>query len=129
EVVGGIVVMRHGENALQTIAAVKEKLEELKQGLPEGVKVVPTYDRSSLIQASTDNLTTKLIEEMFFVAVVCILFLWHARSAVVAIISLPLSVLFAVWIMNMLGISANIMSLGGIAIAIGALVDAAIVMI
>ena len=129
EVVGGIVVMRHGENALQTIAAVKDKLEELKQGLPEGVKVVPTYDRSNLIQASTDNLTTKLIEEMFFVAVVCILFLWHARSAVVAIVSLPLSVLFAVWIMNMLGISANIMSLGGIAIAIGALVDAAIVMI
>ena len=129
EVVGGIVVMRHGENGLQTIAAVKDKLEELKQGLPEGVKVVPTYDRSSLIQASTDNLTTKLIEEMFLVALVCILFLWHARSAVVAIISLPLSVLFAVWIMNMLGISANIMSLGGIAIAIGALVDAAIVMI
>ena len=129
EVVGGIVVMRYGANALQTIDNVKAKLDELKQGLPEGVELVTTYDRSQLIQASVDNLTSKLIEEMALVAIVCVLFLWHARSALVAVISLPLSVLLAIWIMNGLGISANIMSLGGIAIAIGALVDAAIVMI
>lgn len=129
EVVGGIVVMRYGANALQTIDNVKAKLDELKQGLPEDVELVTTYDRSQLIQASVDNLTSKLIEEMALVAIVCVLFLWHARSALVAVISLPLSVLLAIWIMNGLGISANIMSLGGIAIAIGALVDAAIVMI
>ena len=129
EVVGGIVVMRYGANALQTIDNVKAKLEQLQQGLPEGVELVTTYDRSELIQASVDNLTTKLIEEMALVAIVCVLFLWHARSALVAVVSLPLSVLLAIWIMNGLGISANIMSLGGIAIAIGALVDAAIVMI
>lgn len=129
EVVGGIVVMRYGANALQTIDNVKAKLEQLQQGLPEGVELETTYDRSELIQASVDNLTTKLIEEMALVAIVCVLFLWHARSALVAVVSLPLSVLLAIWIMNGLGISANIMSLGGIAIAIGALVDAAIVMI
>ncbi|WP_404401508.1 CusA/CzcA family heavy metal efflux RND transporter [Idiomarina seosinensis] len=129
EVVGGIVVMRYGANALQTIEAVKAKLEELQQGLPEGVEVVPTYDRSELIRASVDNLSSKLLQEMALVAIVCVVFLWHARSALIAVISLPLSVLLAIWVMNSLGISANIMSLGGIAIAIGALVDAAIVMI
>lgn len=129
EVVGGIIVMRYGANALQTIDNVKAKLQSLQQGLPEGVELVTTYDRSDLINASVDNLTSKLIEEMALVAIVCVLFLWHARSALVAVISLPLSVLLAIWIMNGLGISANIMSLGGIAIAIGALVDAAIVMI
>lgn len=129
EVVGGIIVMRYGANALQTIDNVKAKLQSLQQGLPDGVELVTTYDRSDLINASVDNLTSKLIEEMALVAIVCVLFLWHARSALVAVISLPLSVLLAIWIMNGLGISANIMSLGGIAIAIGALVDAAIVMI
>ncbi|RUO75855.1 efflux RND transporter permease subunit [Idiomarina seosinensis] len=129
EVVGGIIVMRYGANALQTIERVKNKLKQLQQGLPQGVEIVTTYDRSQLIQASVDNLTSKLLEEMALVAIVCVLFLWHARSALVAVISLPLSVLFAIWVMNGLGISANIMSLGGIAIAIGALVDAAIVMI
>lgn len=129
EVVGGIIVMRYGANALQTIDSVKAKLKQLQQGLPDSVELVTTYDRSQLIEASVDNLTSKLIEEMALVAVVCVLFLWHARSALVAVISLPLSVLLAIWTMNGLGISANIMSLGGIAIAIGALVDAAIVMI
>ena len=97
--------------------------------LPEGIEVVTTYDRSELINASVDNLSSKLIEEMAFVAVICFIFLLHARSTLVAVISLPLSVLIAIWIMNLMGITANIMSLGGIAIAIGALVDAAIVMI
>lgn len=129
EVVGGIVVMRYGANALETIKNVKTKLQELQQGLPEGVELVTTYDRSELINAAVDNLTYKLLEEMALVAIVCIVFLWHARSALVAVVSLPLSVMLAIWIMNGLGISANIMSLGGIAIAIGALVDAAIVMI
>ncbi|MGM0482141.1 MAG: efflux RND transporter permease subunit [Pseudomonadota bacterium] len=129
EVVGGIVVMRYGANALQTIDAVKAKLEQLQQGLPDGVELVPTYDRSELIQASVDNLSSKLLQEMALVAVVCVVFLWHARSALIAVVTLPLSVLLAIWVMNSLGISANIMSLGGIAIAIGALVDAAIVMI
>ncbi|RUO80051.1 CusA/CzcA family heavy metal efflux RND transporter [Idiomarina tyrosinivorans] len=129
EVVGGIIVMRYGANALDTINAVKEKLQQLKQGLPSGVEIVPTYDRSNLIKASVNNLTEKVIEEVILVALVCTVFLWHFRSALVAVISLPLSVLFAVGIMNLFGVSANIMSLGGIAIAIGALVDAAIVII
>lgn len=129
EVVGGIVVMRHGENALATIERVRDKLKSLQQGLPPGVEIVPTYDRSELIHRAVDNLTTKLIEEMGFVALITILFLLHIRSALVAIITLPLAVLMSFIVMRALGINANIMSLGGIAIAIGALVDAAIVMV
>jgi len=129
EVVGGIVVMRFGENALDVINRVKEKLETLKAGLPDGVEIVPTYDRSELIESAVDNLTFKLGEEFIAVAVVCVLFLFHLRSAFVAIISLPLGVLIAFIVMQQQGINANIMSLGGIAIAIGAMVDAAIVMI
>ena len=129
EVVGGIVVMRYGENALKTIERVKEKLQELKNGLPEGVEIVETYDRSSLINRAVDNLNMKLIEEFIVVAIVCMVFLFHMRSALVAIISLPVGILVAFMIMHQQGMNANIMSLGGIAIAIGAMVDAAIVMI
>lgn len=129
EVIGGIIVMRDGENALNTIKKVKQRLEELKQGLPEGVEIVETYDRSGLILRAVDNLSEKLIEEFIVVALVCLLFLLHLRSALVAIISLPLGILIAFIILNIQGINANIMSLGGIAIAIGAMVDAAIVMI
>jgi Cu(I)/Ag(I) efflux system membrane protein CusA/SilA len=129
EVTGGIIVMRSGKNALETIQAVKHKLEQLKPGLPEGVEIVETYDRSELIQRSVRNLTSKLAEEFVVVALVCLVFLFHLRSALVAIVSLPLGVLLAFVIMHYQGINANIMSLGGIAIAIGAMVDAAIVMI
>ena len=129
EVTGGIVVMRYGENALATIARVKEKIEQLRQGLPEGVEIVETYDRSALIERAVDNLTEKLIEEFIVVALVCLVFLFHLRSAFVAIITLPLGILAAFIVMQQQGINANIMSLGGIAIAIGAMVDAAIVMI
>ena len=129
EVVGGIIVMRHGENALRVIESVKEKLEALKPGLPEGVEIVETYDRSALIERAVDTLTDKLIEEFIVVALVCVVFLFHLRSAFVAIISLPLGILAAFIVMNWQGINANIMSLGGIAIAVGAMVDAAIVMI
>ncbi|MBM7072799.1 efflux RND transporter permease subunit [Shewanella sp. 202IG2-18] len=129
EVVGGIVVMRYNQNALATIQAVKAKLEQLQIGLPDGVEVIPTYDRSQLIQSSVDNLLFKISEEMLVVAFVCLLFLFHARSTLVAIIVLPLSVLGAFIFMRQLGINANIMSLGGIAIAIGAVVDGAIVMV
>ncbi len=129
EITGGIVVMRYGENALATIAAVKEKLQQLKQGLPEGVEIIETYDRSALIMRAVDNLQEKLIEEFVVVALVCLLFLFHIRSAFVAIVTLPLGILAAFIIMKQQGINANIMSLGGIAIAIGAMVDAAIVMI
>lgn len=129
EVTGGIIVMRSGKNALETIAAVKAKLETLKRSLPEGVEIVETYDRSGLINRSVENLTGKLIEEFIVVALVCFAFLFHLRSAFVAIASLPLGVLIAFIIMQRQGINANIMSLGGIAIAIGAMVDAAIVMI
>ncbi len=129
EVTGGIVVMRYGENALTTIAAVKQKLAELQQGLPAGVEIVPTYDRSALILRAVDNLKDKLIEEFIVVALVSLVFLFHLRSSLVAIVSLPLGVLAAFIIMRHQGINANIMSLGGIAIAIGAMVDAAIVMI
>ncbi len=129
EITGGIVVMRHGENALATIAAVRERLESLKPGLPEGVEIVETYDRSQLIHRAVDNLTEKLIEELIVVALVCLLFLFHIRSAFVAIVTLPMGILVAFIIMERQGINANIMSLGGIAIAIGAMVDAAIVMI
>jgi Cu(I)/Ag(I) efflux system membrane protein CusA/SilA len=129
EITGGIIVMRYGENALTTIAAVKQKLEALKAGLPEGVEVVETYDRSALIQRAVNNLEEKLIEEFIVVALVCLIFLFHLRSAFVAIITLPIGVLISFIIMSQQGINANIMSLGGIAIAIGAMVDAAIVMI
>ncbi len=129
EVTGGIIVMRSGKNALETIAAVKRKLEELKPGLPAGVEIVPTYDRSGLIERSVSNLTGKLVEEFVVVALVCLAFLFHLRSALVAVVSLPLGVLVAFIVMRYQGVNANIMSLGGIAIAIGAMVDAAIVMI
>ena len=129
EAVGGVIVMRSGKNALQTIAAVKAKLAELQRGLPEGVEIVPVYDRSNLIERAVSNLTTKLIEEFIVVALVCLVFLFHLRSALVAIVSLPLGVLAAFIVMQHQGINANVMSLGGIAIAIGAMVDAAIVMI
>ncbi|MEQ7154193.1 efflux RND transporter permease subunit [Brevundimonas aurifodinae] len=129
EVAGGVVILRSGANARATIAAVAAKLETLKAGLPPGVEVVTTYDRSQLIDRAIDNLSGKLIEEFIVVALVCGLFLWHARSALVAILTLPLGVLAAFLIMNLQGVNANIMSLGGIAIAIGAMVDAAVVMI
>ena len=129
EVAGGVVILRSGANARATIAAVAEKLQTLKAGLPPGVEVVTTYDRSQLIDRAIDNLSGKLIEEFIVVALVCGLFLWHARSALVAILTLPLGVLAAFLIMNLQGVNANIMSLGGIAIAIGAMVDAAVVMI
>lgn len=129
EVAGGVVILRSGANARATIAAVAEKLQMLKAGLPPGVEVVTTYDRSQLIDRAIDNLSGKLIEEFIVVALVCGLFLWHARSALVAILTLPLGVLAAFLIMNLQGVNANIMSLGGIAIAIGAMVDAAVVMI
>ncbi|GGW84707.1 efflux RND transporter permease subunit [Alteromonas halophila] len=129
EVTGGIVVMRYGENAKATIDRVKAKLEELKAGLPDGVELVTVYDRSGLIQDAIDNLSDKLLEEIIIVALVCMVFLFHVRSALVAIISLPVGILGAFLIMYMQGINANIMSLGGIAIAIGAMVDGAIVMV
>ena len=129
EVVGGVIVLRSGTNAASTIAAVKAKLETLKASLPKGVEIVETYDRSALINRAVDNLTTKLIEEFIVVAVVCVLFLFHLRSALVAILTLPLGILIAFTVMKAQGINANIMSLGGIAIAIGAMVDAAVVMI
>jgi Cu(I)/Ag(I) efflux system membrane protein CusA/SilA len=129
DVAGGVIVMRFGENALKTIAKVKEKLESLKEGLPEGVEIVPVYDRSGLIERAIATLREKLLEESAVVAVVCILFLLHFRSAFVAILTLPLAVLIAFIVMYYQGLNANIMSLGGIAIAIGAMVDAAIIMI
>jgi len=129
ETVGGIVVMRYGENAQKTIELVKAKLENLKKGLPEGVEVVPVYDRSKLIESAVDNLTFKLLEEFGVVALVCILFLFHVRSSLVAIVSLPVGILAAFIVMYAQGLNANIMSLGGIAIAIGAMIDGAIVMI
>ena len=129
EAAGGLIVMRSGKNALQTIRAVKSKLAELQSGLPKGVEIVPVYDRSRLIERAVDNLGFKLLEEFLVVAVVCALFLFHLRSALVAIVSLPLGILMAFIVMQQQGVNANIMSLGGIAIAIGAMVDAAVVMI
>ncbi|MGN6825839.1 efflux RND transporter permease subunit [Paucibacter sp. M5-1] len=129
EVAGGVVVLRSGKNAQETIAAVKAKLAELQSSLPKGVEIVTTYDRSALIERAIHNLTSKLIEEFLVVAVVCTIFLWHLRSALVAIIALPLGVMTAFVVMRYQGINANIMSLGGIAIAVGAMVDAAVVMI
>jgi Cu(I)/Ag(I) efflux system membrane protein CusA/SilA len=129
EVVGGIIVMRWGENASKTIDAVKERLDELTRSLPEGVEIVTTYDRSELIQRAVDTLEGKLLEEFIVVALVCAAFLFHLRSSAVIILSLPVGILVAFIVMNLQGINANIMSLGGIAIAIGAMVDAAIVMV
>ena len=129
EVAGGVIVMRSGKNALQTIDAVKQKLAALKASLPPGVEIVPVYDRSSLIRRAVGNLQHKLAEEFVVVALVCALFLFHLRSALVAIVSLPLGILAAYLVMHYQGVNANLMSLGGIAIAIGAMVDAAVVMI
>ncbi|MEO5734317.1 MAG: efflux RND transporter permease subunit [Rubrivivax sp.] len=129
EAVGGVIVMRSGKNALQTIRAVKAKLAMLQGGLPPGVEIVPVYDRSDLIERAVDHLGFKLLEEFIVVAVVCALFLFHLRSALVAIISLPLGIAAAFIVMHQQGVNANVMSLGGIAIAVGAMVDAAVVMI
>ena len=129
EATGGVIVMRSGKNALETIAAVKAKIKSLQSSLPPGVEIVPTYDRSSLIDRAVNNLTSKLIEEFIVVALVCFVFLFHLRSALVAIVTLPLGILVSFIVMYYQGVNANIMSLGGIAIAIGAMVDAAVVMI
>ena len=129
EATGGVIVMRSGKNALETIAAVKAKLQSLQASLPRGVEIVPVYDRSGLIERAVDNLRIKLLEEFAVVALVCFVFLFHLRSALVAIVSLPLGILAAFIVMHQQGVNANIMSLGGIAIAIGAMVDAAVVMI
>ena len=129
EVAGGIVIMRYGENALKVIENVKEKLEDLKKGLPEGVEIVTVYDRSGLIHRAIETLKEKLIEESIVVSIICIIFLLHFRSSLVAIFTLPVGILMAFIVMYYQGINANIMSLGGIAIAIGAMIDAAIVMI
>ncbi|PAS97684.1 MAG: CusA/CzcA family heavy metal efflux RND transporter [Candidatus Dactylopiibacterium carminicum] len=129
EVAGGVIVMRSGKNALETINAVKARLDDLCTSLPEGVEVVPTYDRSGLIERAVTNLGWKLVEEFVVVALICFAFLFHLRSSLVAIVSLPLGVLMAFIVMRWQGVNANIMSLGGIAIAVGAMVDAAVVMI
>lgn len=129
EVVGGVVVMRYGENAQKTIQGLKEKIDSLKKSLPEGVEIVPVYDRSGLIERAVENLWTKLLEELAVVSLVCLAFLFHIRSSLVAVITLPLGILVSFMVMYAQGINANIMSLGGIAIAIGAMVDGAIVMI
>ncbi|RMF16186.1 MAG: efflux RND transporter permease subunit, partial [Candidatus Dadabacteria bacterium] len=129
EVVGGIVVVRFGENVLDVIDRVKKRIEELRPSLPEGVQLRVAYDRSDLIHRSIDTLTQKLIEEMIVVSLICIIFLWHLPSAFIALFTLPLAVLLSFLPMRLLGLSSNIMSLGGIAIAIGAMVDAAIVMV
>src|SRR6202011_5149036 len=129
EVVGGIVVMRYGENALKVVEGIKKKIEEIKSSLPSGVRLVPTYDRSTLINLAIDTLREKLVEECVVVAIVSVIFLWHVRSAFVAIITLPIAIILSFIPMWWLGLTSNIMSLGGIAIAIGAMVDAAIIMV
>ena len=129
EATGGVIVMRSGKNALETIAAVKDKIKSLQSSLPAGVEIVPTYDRSGLIERAVRNLSYKLVEEFVVVALVCLVFLFHVRSALVAIVSLPLGILASFIVMHYQGVNANVMSLGGIAIAIGAMVDAAVVMI
>jgi Cu(I)/Ag(I) efflux system membrane protein CusA/SilA len=129
EATGGIVVMRYGANALDTVQAVKARLDEIKSGLPEGLEVVVTYDRTKLIRSAVDTLQRKLIEESLVVALVCVLFLLHLRSSMVAVVTLPVGILAAFLVMRLQGVTANIMSLGGIAIAIGAMIDASIVMI
>src|SRR5881409_1163942 len=129
EVVGGIVVMRYGENALTVIDGIKKKIAEIKPSLPEGVRIVPTYDRSDLIKRSIATLREKLIEESIVVALVCIVFRWHVRSSLVAIVTLPIAIILSFIPMWWMNLTSNIMSLGGIAIAIGAMVDSAIIMI
>src|SRR5437764_609076 len=129
EVVGGIVVMRFGENALSVIDGVKRKFEQIKSSLPEGIRIVPTYDRSDLIRRAIATLREKLIEECIVVALVCIIFLWHIRSSLVAIITLPIAIILSFIPMWWMNLTSNIMSLGGIAIAIGAMIDSAIIMI
>jgi Cu(I)/Ag(I) efflux system membrane protein CusA/SilA len=129
EVAAGVIVMRTGKNALETIRAVQARLEQVKASLPAGVEIIPTYDRSQLIERAVVNLRDKLVEEFIVVAVVCLVFLMHLRSSLVAVVSLPVGILAAFIVMRTQGINANIMSLGGIAIAIGAMVDAAVVMI
>ena len=129
EVAGGVVVMRFGENALATIQGVRAKLEALKKGLPEGVEIVPVYDRGDLIERAVDSLTTSLLQELVIVSIVVLIFLLHVRSALVAMVTVPLGILMAFLVMRFQGLNANIMSLGGIAITIGAMVDGAIVMI
>ena len=129
EAVGGIVVMRYGENALNVISGVKKKLEELRSSLPDGVQIIPTYDRSGIIHRAIATLREKLIEECMVVALVCMVFLWHVRSALVAIITLPIAIILSFVPLFLLGQTSNIMSLGGIAIAIGAMIDAAIIMV
>ncbi len=129
EIVGGIVIMRFGENALEVIQNVKKKIAEVQKSLPEGVEIVPAYDRSTLIERAVEALTGKLLEESLFVAIICIIFLLHFRSALVAILMLPIGILIAFVVMSAIGVSANIMSLGGIAIAIGAMIPGAVVMI
>ena len=129
EVVGGIIVMRHGENALSTIKRVKQRLAELAPGLPDGVEIVETYNRSELIMRAVDTLSFRLVEEFIAVILVCAVFLMHFRSSLIIVLSLPVGILAAFMVMSMQGITANIMSLGGIAIAVGAMVDASIVMI
>ncbi len=129
QVAGGVVLLRYGGDALKTIGLVKERMEQLKAGLPEGVEIVPVYDRSALIQRSISFLKEKLVEEFIIVALVCVLFLMHLRSSLVAICTIPIGILASFIIMRLQGLNANIMSLGGIAIAIGVMVDAAIVMI
>ena len=129
ETVGGIVVVRHGVDTFSTIRAVKQKLEDIRPGLPEGVEIAVAYDRSTLIERTIESLKTSLAQQLGIVALVCLVFLFHARSALVAIISLPIGVLMAFIVMNLQGVSANIMSLGGIAVAIGTMVDAGIVMV
>jgi copper/silver efflux system protein len=128
-VVGGVVILRSGGDARAAIERVRERLDELAAGLPEGVEIVTTYDRGELIDSAISNLTRKLIEEFILVALICLVFLWHLRSSLVAIVALPIGVLMSFSVMHWQGINANIMSLGGIAIAIGAMVDAAIVMV
>ena len=129
EVVSGIVVMRQGENALQVIDRVKQKLKDIEPGLPKGVKIVSAYDRCELILASIDNLKHTLIEELIIVAIVILVFLWHVPSAIIPIFTIPIAIIVSFIPMKMMGLTSNIMSLGGIAIAVGAMVDAAIVVV
>src|SRR5438105_2741789 len=129
EVVGGIVVMRYGENAVNVIDGVKRKIDSIKSSLPTGVRIVPTYDRSELIHRAIGTLREKLIEECIVVALVCLVFLWHVRSALASIITLPIAILASFIPMFYSHLTSNIMSLGGIAIAIGAMIDAAIIMV
>jgi len=129
EVAGGIVIMRYGENALDVINRVKQKMQDIQKGLPKGVEIVTTYDRSDLIERAVKNLSWKLVEEILVVALICILFLLHFPSVFVSVLTLPLGILMSFIVMYLLGINANIMSMGGIAIAVGVMVDAAVVLV